>query len=116
LAASYLNLEQYEESVNALKKTIKLDPDFSAYKNLGVVYIALGKFRAAADAFAKAIELNPPSTYRYLGYSYQKLGKNCTHAKPISLACSFNQTMQKHAISSVSWLSASGIEPKPSSR
>jgi tetratricopeptide (TPR) repeat protein len=88
LSASYFNLKRYEDSASALQQTIKLNPDFLAYKNLGVVYIALGEFRAAADAFANAIELdrNKPSTYRYLGYSYQKLGKKL-HARAAYLSC-----------------------------
>ncbi len=51
---------QYEASVRDIHKTLALEPrHFGALSGLGLIYVAIGKGRAAMRAFEKAIEVNP---------------------------------------------------------
>ncbi len=53
-------LEQYEESINALRKGIQLDPHrVEGYYNLGLVYKRRGQIDLAITAYKEALRINP---------------------------------------------------------
>lgn len=60
LGIVYLGMESPADAVTALRKAIKLDPDYGlAFYNLGMSYDALGKYDAALEAYETGITLEP---------------------------------------------------------
>jgi len=66
-APLYLNLgavysdmgeQHYPEAEQMLRKSLALEPSYPAYANLGSLYIAERKYKEAADAEEKALQLN----------------------------------------------------------
>lgn len=67
-----------EESSEKLLHAVSIDPDLiDARLNLGIVLNSLNEHEQAADAFEKALELNPnlPVTNMHLGVSYFLMGR-----------------------------------------
>jgi len=55
-----------EESIAYYRKAIEMQPDlFSAWFDLGNVYMKCGNYKEAADAFAKAKDLDPSMKYAF---------------------------------------------------
>lgn len=78
LGAVYLAREELEQANLALNRSIQLLPTGEAYTNLGTALFWLRKYRPAADAYLKAVNLNPqsPLLWRNLGDAYQMIGMN----------------------------------------
>ncbi|MBN3040405.1 MAG: tetratricopeptide repeat protein [Candidatus Omnitrophica bacterium] len=82
-ARSLIDKGRFEQSEEAAKKALSLDPDFyRAYMDLGQVYIAYGEYIRAEQAYKKALELlkqahsghhkyNIEVAYYNLGYIYE---------------------------------------------
>ncbi len=67
-----------EDSAERLLHSVNIDPGLiSARLNLGIVKNAMQEYEQAADAFEKALEVNPdlPETNMHLGVSYFLLGR-----------------------------------------
>ena len=58
LAAVNLLQGQYQEAVDALKKSISLRPTFDAYGNLGAAYFYLNRYGESADALQEALKID----------------------------------------------------------
>lgn len=59
-AVLYYTLGEYEKSKNDCAQVIKLNPvHFGALYGLGLCHAALGHYRAAIQAFQKALEIQP---------------------------------------------------------
>ena len=72
-AIFYYMLEDYEKSRDDCLKAIKLNPiHFGALHGLGLCHAALGEYRAAIQAFRKALEIQP------YALANQKLILECT--------------------------------------
>jgi tetratricopeptide (TPR) repeat protein len=55
--------QNYEEAVGLLKKAIALQPDLhTAYYNLGRIYLFIGEWDLAIEAFKQTLALKPAST------------------------------------------------------
>ena len=59
IARSYMQLEDYKNSINYFNLAIKLDPNFApSYANLGVVYDRHKEYSNAIKFYEKALSLN----------------------------------------------------------
>lgn len=64
----YLQLGQYEKSIQDLEKTIELDKKFLlGYLHLGEAYYKSGNYEASLENYKKAKKLNPESPQVYSG-------------------------------------------------
>lgn len=74
LAAAYDTLGLKDDALEALERSIELDPDGNpiAYLNLGKLYFDESRFGDAAAMFEKSIAINPDDglTWSNLAYSY----------------------------------------------
>jgi tetratricopeptide (TPR) repeat protein len=68
---------KYAEAVPYLQKALQIEPDSTAYTNIGTAYFFLKQFAEAAQAFEKAVALNPNDTQLIvnLGDAYHALGQ-----------------------------------------
>ncbi len=58
MAAAYFEAGKYEEAVQELRETIRIDPQYAtAYNSLGYIYIQLKQYDSAADSFRTAMDL-----------------------------------------------------------
>jgi membrane associated rhomboid family serine protease/Flp pilus assembly protein TadD len=79
LGVAYLRKGNYEQSINAFKKCLELNPEVSvremASYNLGLAYLSLSRNDEAIGAFNQSLQLNSqdPETHHFLGEAY--LGK-----------------------------------------
>ncbi|HEY9673919.1 MAG TPA: tetratricopeptide repeat protein [Waterburya sp.] len=72
-AVLYYTLGEYEKSRRDCQEVLKLNPvHFGALHGLGLCYAALGEYRAAIQAFRKALDIQP---YAIIN---QKLILECT--------------------------------------
>ncbi len=78
LGAVYLAMGRLEDADRALNKSIALLPSGEAYTNLGTALFWQGKYRQAAEAYSKAVKLDPLHhvLWRNLGDAYQAMGPN----------------------------------------
>ncbi len=77
-ALAFLQRDQFEPAVEALKQAIKFQPDyFHAHNDLGVAYLKLEKFDLAVEALQQAIKINNKIYLPQLnlGIVYNKQGK-----------------------------------------
>ena len=59
IARSYMQLEDYKNSINYFNLAIKLDPNFApSYANLGVVYDRQKEYGNAIKFYEKALSLD----------------------------------------------------------
>jgi len=69
---------KYEEGLKALKKAVRLYPQYgNAYYNMGIVYYELDRVREAVEAYQKAIEIKPgdAAAHNNLGNVYLRQGQ-----------------------------------------
>ena len=70
LANNYNGRQNYEKTIDELKKAIELEPNFSpAYNSLGYAYRPVGNYGEAEKAFKKYIELVPNDPNPYDSYA-----------------------------------------------
>jgi tetratricopeptide (TPR) repeat protein len=70
LANNYNGRQDYEKTIEELKKAIELAPDFSpAYNSLGYAYRPVGNYGEAEKAFKRYIELVPNDPNPYDSYA-----------------------------------------------
>ena len=72
-----VNLEQWDEAIEAFKTVLRNDSrDGNSYFNLGICYLNKEEKALAVDNFQKAIEINPKDIYAYfnLGNIYYNNG------------------------------------------
>ena len=75
LGLIYLNLNNFREAINSLKKAIRLKPEFSvAFANLGIVYERLGNFDISEKYYLKSIIHDKKNIISY--YNLGNLYKN----------------------------------------
>jgi serine/threonine-protein kinase len=79
LAAMYLNMDDSvyrADAERALKKSIELAPTYSAYTNLGFLYLKQRQWSESAATTEKAAALNPNESqiWENLGVAYEWLG------------------------------------------
>jgi tetratricopeptide (TPR) repeat protein len=70
---------QYDQAIEAAKKTLELDQNYaSAYSLLGYTYTAKGQYREAIAAYQEAIKLGDtsPDIQIYLGAAYAKASEH----------------------------------------
>jgi tetratricopeptide (TPR) repeat protein len=74
LANMYRRLEEHERAIGALERYLALDGgSFDAHVRIGDHYLAMGDAEKAADAFKKALDLQPSAqAYEKLAESYAK--------------------------------------------
>ena len=76
LGVAYMRKKNYEQAINALKKSLELNLEvgarLQAYHNLGLACYALSRYDEAIDAFKQSLQLNSqdPKTHFYLGLAY----------------------------------------------
>jgi membrane associated rhomboid family serine protease/Tfp pilus assembly protein PilF len=76
LGVAYMRKKNYEQAINAFKKSLELNLEVGAraqaYHNLGLACYALSRDEEAIDAFKQSLRLNSqdPKTHFYLGLSY----------------------------------------------
>ena len=59
-ATVYYLMDKYEASVRDIARTLKLEPrHFGAMSGLGLIYLQLGRDKAALGAFSRALRINP---------------------------------------------------------
>ena len=76
LGALEIQLQNYHNAENFIRKAIKLDPkSHSTFNNLGVVLRELNKHEESLDAYGKAVELKRDYAegYNNLGIAYRNL-------------------------------------------
>ena len=69
---------QSYEAIEAYKRSIVLDPTFTAsYVNLGFIYLQREDYEWALICLQRVTELEPsnPEAYNNLGYVYEKMGR-----------------------------------------
>ncbi|HEU4517270.1 MAG TPA: tetratricopeptide repeat protein [Steroidobacteraceae bacterium] len=66
LGAAYLNLGDFDRAATAFSQSLSLEPRRASYSNTGIVEYHRGRYREAAELFAKAAEL-APSDHRLWG-------------------------------------------------
>ena len=60
LGNSYLELEQYEQAIEAQKKALEINPDYyQSWVNLGVVYRNMGDLDQAEASYNQALAIEP---------------------------------------------------------
>ncbi len=60
LGIAYLQLDEYQQAEQALRRALQLDGGKSiAYNQLGILFRKRGQFRQARDAYQQALELKP---------------------------------------------------------
>jgi len=60
LGAAYFEVGRKEDAIKAIKRAIKLRPNYyAAYSNLGTAYANVGKIDEAIKSFKRAIEIRP---------------------------------------------------------
>lgn len=67
----------YDEALASCRRLVELDPgDAVGWRNMGAVYIAMGRDREALEVSQRALELNPKDAYVYhnLGALSSRLG------------------------------------------
>jgi Flp pilus assembly protein TadD len=58
LASEYVKLERWQEAVDALRRTVALNPDYtSAYQMLGAALMSLGQREEARVAWTQGVEV-----------------------------------------------------------
>jgi tetratricopeptide (TPR) repeat protein len=82
LGAVYLAMGRLDDADLALNKSIALLPSGEAYANLGTALFWQAKYRQAAEAYLKAVGLDPLQhlVWRNLGDAYQAMGFNAGKA------------------------------------
>lgn len=59
-ATVYYLMDKYDASVRDIARTLKLEPrHFGAMSGLGLIYLRLGRDKAALGAFSRALRINP---------------------------------------------------------
>ncbi len=73
LGAVYLETGQFDDANQALSRSITILPSGEAYTNLGTALFSSGKYKQAAAAYLKAVDLNPGryELWRNLGDAYE---------------------------------------------
>jgi eukaryotic-like serine/threonine-protein kinase len=77
LGAAYLQIGDYAASVASNTRVVELEPEnVNGWNDLGAGYLQMGRFREAADAFHKALALEPvPEAYTNLGAAHYYAGE-----------------------------------------
>jgi tetratricopeptide (TPR) repeat protein len=81
LALSLIELEQLEAAIREFRRVIELKPTYQlmilSNYNMGNLFLDLGKFPEAIDAYRKSIELNPdlPEIHNNLGLVYAAVNR-----------------------------------------
>ena len=78
MGIAYDDLEKYNESLEAFKKSIEINPNRDAtYYNMGIVYGNLEKHNEEIEAYKKVIKINPnkDEAYYNMGIAYGNLEK-----------------------------------------
>jgi tetratricopeptide (TPR) repeat protein/predicted Ser/Thr protein kinase len=92
IANTLYQQSKWDEAIAAYKKAIQVQPHVLAYSNLGAVYFYRKRYTDAAQAFERAVELNPKQelavgnladSYRWSG---DKDKANATYDRAIGLA------------------------------
>jgi Flp pilus assembly protein TadD len=93
LGGAYMQMERWDEAIEALKASLAITPSSSGYANLGTVYYFKGRLPDAAAAYQRAVELTPERflLWAFLGDALRWMGDRGTEAdhaydRAISLA------------------------------
>ena len=73
LGNSYVELERYEDAIDAHKQSLIINPDYYiAWVNLGIVYRLIGRYDDTEECYKRALELSPdyPELHASLGALY----------------------------------------------
>jgi len=79
LGNSYLNIENYEEAINAYEYATAINEEFSeAFFNLGNTLMKVERYADAIEAYKSSISdyYADPVTYNFIGHCYMVLEKN----------------------------------------
>jgi serine/threonine protein kinase/cytochrome c-type biogenesis protein CcmH/NrfG len=72
LGNAYINLKQFEKSVDSYKQALTLDPnDYRSQSGLGISYANLKSFEKAIETFTTAIEHAPKNDRSFLAFVYK---------------------------------------------
>lgn len=76
-ASNFINSEDWQGAVEALKKLVKLDPSAHNYYALGLAYYKIDELNKAANALEKSVKLNSRNSkvHFFLGFMYFLLRK-----------------------------------------
>src|SRR5262245_17453147 len=92
-AGKHIREGELDKALRRLQKSIQLHPAYdSAYNDMGVVYLKLGRYQEAGTAFAKAVEINPDFevTQTNLGLYYLITGQRDQAVEHLSLAATLD--------------------------
>jgi serine/threonine-protein kinase len=69
LAAAYHGLDRYDDAASALQKALEIQPNASAYSNLGTLVFYQGRYAEAVGHFKKTIDLGSNSYMHWGNYA-----------------------------------------------
>jgi tetratricopeptide (TPR) repeat protein len=90
---------QPTEHIEALRKTLELDPDMvAAYQSLGAALYATGQAEAAIQTFRRGLQVDPLSAILYydLGLALQEQGDSAGARKALALAAKIDPQITAH--------------------
>jgi predicted CXXCH cytochrome family protein len=90
---------QPAEQIEALRKTIELDPDMvAAYQSLGVALYASGQAEVAIQTFRRGLQVDPLSAVLYydLGLALQEQGDSAGAKNALALAARIDRQVAAH--------------------
>jgi tetratricopeptide (TPR) repeat protein len=77
IANTFASRGEYDKAVKAYHKSIELNPNHTAYNNLGIVYGLKGEYDKAIKAYMRTLDMNPNfvESYYNLGHVYFEKGE-----------------------------------------
>lgn len=76
MASTFADMKEWDKAIEEYEKSISLDPDkaFASMRDLGILYIRLGRYNDAVKVLERAVEVVPDSAevHRSLGVLYVK--------------------------------------------
>lgn len=96
-----LEEQHFMQAALSLEQARDIEPDKASIREaLGRAYFRAASYAAAAEEFAKVLELHPVSDYAHfcLGRSYEKLGDRRAASRHFTLACGMAPKRQDYKI------------------
>ena len=98
LSAAYHELERYQESADACREALRIDPScLPALEGIGYAYLNLNRFEDAAAALRQAISIKPdtPYTHAWLAHAYAGLNDEKDAREEVAALVQLDAAMAK---------------------